>query len=558
MDLPVALALAAGMLRGAVNTVQGTGPIYFDGVATLIFLLLLGRYLQMRSQRAAADATEFTAALRPGTARIVEGDATREVPTEALLPAMLLDVRAGEAFAADGVVETGVSSLDLALLTGESRPVAVAPGDAVFAGTSNLSAPLRVRVTAAGEATRLGAILRRMEESARRRAPVVQLADRLAGWFVALVILAALGTWAYWAPRDPVNALDHAIALLIVTCPCALALATPLAITVATGRAARRGILIKGGDALEALAVPGRLWLDKTGTITQGQARLVHFRGDPAVKPLVLALERSSTHPLALAFVRAWPDLDAPEADEAEQVQGRGMRGRVAGRAVVVGSPGFVREALTSAPGPVPPADDTLTPVWVAVDGVLAATAGIGDPVAVGAREAIDALRARGWRVGILSGDEPATVAAVARAVGIAEDEAIGGATPEAKLATVEASRAEGRVVMVGDGVNDAAALAAATVGVSVHGGAEASLAAADVYLSRPGLGPLVELVDGVQRTMTLLKRNLLFSAIYNVFGAGVCALGLIDPLLAAVIMPISSILVIATSYRTDTFAEGA
>jgi P-type Cu2+ transporter len=558
MDLPVALALAAGLARGAVNTWTGVGPIYFDGVATLIFLLLMGRYLQLRSQRAAVDATELTASLAPRTARIVEGDGVREVPTEAVLPAMLLDVRAGEAFSADGVVETGVSSLDLALLTGESRPVAVASGDAVYAGTTNLSAPLRVRVTAAGEATRLGAILRRMEESARRRAPIVQLADRMAGRFVALVITAAALTWWYWISRDPLQALDHAIALLIVTCPCALALATPLAITVATGRAARRGILIKGGDALEALATPGRIWLDKTGTITQGQARLVHFRGDPAVKPLVLALERRSTHPLALAFTRAWPDLHAPEPELVEQVAGRGIRGMVGGRTVVVGSPEFVRTSLRVAPAEPPAADDTLTPVWIAVDGALAATAGIGDPIAVGAREAIRDLQQRGWRVGILSGDDQRTVAAVARAVGVAPDEAIGAATPESKLTTVERSLRDGRVVMVGDGVNDAAALAAATVGVSVHGGAEASLAAADVYLARPGLGPLVQLVDGVGRTMTLLKRNLLFSALYNVFGAGLCAAGLIDPLLAAVVMPISSIIVIATSYRSDTFADPA
>jgi P-type Cu2+ transporter len=554
MDLPVALALAAGLARGAVNTWTGVGPIYFDGVATLIFLLLMGRYLQLRSQRAAADAAELTASLAPRTARIVEGEGLREVPTEAVLPAMLLDVRAGESLAADGVVETGVSSLDLALLTGESRPVAVAAGDMVFAGTTNLSAPLRIRVTAAGEATRLGAILRRMEESARRRAPVVQLADRLAGYFVALVIAAAALTWWYWSTRDPLNALDHAIALLIVTCPCALALATPLAITVATGRAARRGILIKGGDALEALATPGRIWLDKTGTITQGHARLVHFSGDPDVKPLILALERTSTHPLALAFTRAWPDLAAPRPELVEQVAGRGIRGMVEGRAVVIGSPDFVRAALRSPADPAP-VDATLTPVWIAVDGELAATVGIGDPIAVGAREAIAALQQRGWRVGILSGDDQRTVAAVARSVGIAADEAIGAATPESKLAVVEQSLRDGRVVMVGDGVNDAAALAAATVGVSVHGGAEASLAAADVYLATPGLTPLVALVDGVGRTMTLLKRNILFSALYNVFGAGLCAAGLIDPLLAAVVMPISSIIVIATSYRADTFA---
>ncbi|HEX9165877.1 MAG TPA: heavy metal translocating P-type ATPase metal-binding domain-containing protein, partial [Gemmatimonadales bacterium] len=253
MDVPVALALAAGYLRGAVNTITDQGPIYFDGVATLIFLLLVGRWLQQRAQRSAADAAELLHSLSPSTARMVDGDRIHEVPAEALMPGMVVEVRAGDLFPADGRVLEGRSHVDLSLLTGESRPVVVSDGDAVYAGTANRSAALRVAVEEAGEASRLGRILREVEAGARRRAPVVLTADRLAGGFVGVVLVLALATWLWWLPRDSGAALDNAIALLVVTCPCALALATPLAITAAIGKAARAGLLIKGGDALEVL-----------------------------------------------------------------------------------------------------------------------------------------------------------------------------------------------------------------------------------------------------------------------------------------------------------------
>ncbi|MCU0624415.1 MAG: heavy metal translocating P-type ATPase metal-binding domain-containing protein, partial [Gemmatimonadaceae bacterium] len=305
MDLPVALALTAGMVRGTINTISGSGPIYFDGVATLIFLLLTGRWLQARSQRAAADATELQASLTPSDARLLDADgAVREVPTDSLLPGARVQVRAGDVVPADGIIAEGRSALDQSLLTGESRPVAAQGGDRVFAGTTNLDAPLVVTVTASGEATRVGALMRQLEEAARRRAPVVAMADSLAGWFTAAVLVLAAVTYAFWLPRDPASALDHAIALLIVTCPCALALATPLAISAAAGKAARAGILIKGGDVVEAMARPGVLVLDKTGTLTEGRAGLVQWRGDDAVRPFVLAVEAQANHPLAAAFAR--------------------------------------------------------------------------------------------------------------------------------------------------------------------------------------------------------------------------------------------------------------
>ena len=443
IDLPIAIALLAGFTRGAINTVTGSGPIYFDAVGTLVFLLLSGRFLQNRGQRAAADAAELLGSLAPSAARVVDAEGERSIPAEALLPGMVMSVRAGETFAADGDVTEGRSAADCSLLTGEPRPEAVDVGTRVYAGTVNLTGRLLVKVTQSGEMSRLGALLRRMEESARRRAPVVQLANSIAGWFVGVVLVLAVVTYFYGLRHDPAHALDNAIALLVVTCPCALGLATPLAITVGIGRAAKTGILIKGGDAIEALNHPGLILLDKTGTVTEGRVRLVRWEGSDAAKPLVAALERDSSHPIAIAVQQAWPVVEMLEAQDVSQTAGGGMEGTVAGHRVVVGAPIFVARRI-GADEHAPDvrieafAEEGLTPVWVAVDGALVARAGFGDPLRADARASIDRLRALGWRVALLSGDHPAVVRGVAARLGIDLADATGGASPEEKLRRVE------------------------------------------------------------------------------------------------------------------------
>jgi P-type Cu2+ transporter len=556
MDVPVALGLAVGYAQGAYNTIRDTGPIYFDGLALLIFLLLVGRYLQQRGQRAAADGAELLYSLTPSTARVLDSDGTmRSVPAEALLPGMDLEVRPGETFAADGVITDGRTQLDTSLLTGESRPGSAQVGMEVFAGTVNLSAPVRVRVERAGESSRVATLLQQVEESGRRRAPVVETANRMAAWFVAVVLGLALITFVIWQRRDPAQAVDNAIALLIVTCPCALALSTPLAVSMAIGRAARAGIFIKGGDALETLARPGSLVLDKTGTVTEGTTALLHWTGPAWVPPLVLALEAGSAHPIAAGFRAAWPGTIAPHADDVTHTLGGGISGFVDGRRVIVGAPVFVAAATDAAAEPAALAPD-LTPVLVAVDGAVVATAGFGDPIRPDAPAAVAALRARGWDVALLSGDAPAVVAAVAHALALPTSVARGAATPEDKRHAVEQLRARSpkAVVMVGDGVNDAAAIAAASVGIGVHGGAEACLATADVYLTRPGLTPLVELMAGAGRTMAVIRRNLVFSLLYNLFGAGAAMAGMLNPLVAALLMPASSLTVVISSWQARTF----
>ena len=556
MDLPIAVALGAAFARGAVNTVLDTGPVYFDGVAMLVFLLLCGRYLQSRGQRAAADSAELLFSLTPATARVLgaNGD-VREVPAEGLVPGDVVEVRAGDTLPADAVVESGESALNVALLTGESRPVNVRTGDQVYGGTLNIESRLRVRVTQPGESSRLAGIVRQVEEGTRRKAPVVLLADRLSGWFTGVVLVLAGVVLFIWMQIDPTRAVDNAIALLVVTCPCALALATPLAVTAAIGRAARRGILIKGGDALERLAHPSTLILDKTGTITEGSVSMVRFDGEDWVKPLVIALESESSHPLANAFRQGFGPTIVPPVTFSRHVIGSGIIGRVEGHEVIIGKPGFVASTI-GVDANQPQRGDGLTEVWIAVDGKLVGRALFGDAVRQDAAPSIRRLTSGGWEVRIASGDSQGVVDSVAREVGVVAPGALGDATPEAKLAIVSRAAATSPVVMVGDGVNDAAAIAAASVGIAVHGGAEASLAAADVYLTRPGLSPLVELIEGSRRTMRVIRLGIWLSLGYNVVGVGLAMFGLINPLVAAVMMPASSLTVLLIAWRGRTFGE--
>lgn len=572
LDVPIALGLYLGGAWGIWKTVSGGSGaegIYFDSISTLVFFLLIGRLLQQRQQRSAGDALELLFSLTPAVARRVgEDGSVTDVPTEAVKVGDVVEVRAGESVPVDGVIERGSTSLDASMLSGESRPVRAQEGERVAAGVVNLSSAVRVRAEATGEGTRIGRLMKMVEEASRRRAAVVRLADRWGKWLLwALLGLSALtlGVWWHLGPRV---AIDRAVALLIATCPCGLGLATPLAMTVAIGRAARRGILIKGGDALQMLSGPGReggtVVLDKTGTITMGRLSVVGWFGDDRAKALVAAVEGRSSHPAALALARdlaagGGGSLDVEGVVQHAGREGGGIEGVVEGRRVVVGTRTLMdrrgvevgaemeergREALRGA----------LSPVYCAVDGRCVAVAMMGDPVRPEAAGAIAQIRVRGWAVRVLSGDQPDVVEAVARSVGVERGMCRAGVSPEQKLEAVRELASRGRVVMVGDGVNDAAALAAATVGVAVRGGAEASLTAADVSLSREGLGPVVELLEGARRTMRAIHWTIATSLGYNVLAASLSVAGLISPLLAAIIMPASSFTVVAICLRTGAF----
>jgi len=563
LDAPIALALGVGAISGLVNTIRGAGEIYFDSLTALVFLLLIGRWLQQRQQRRAADSVGLLHALTPASARLIEGEGdaerVRDVPIDALRAGSIVEVDAGDSIPADGVIVRGSTTLDRSLLTGESRPGAAGEGDWVEAGVVNIASVVRVRVEAAGEETRVAGLMRLVEESARRRAPIVRATDRIAGWFVIVVSALGAATLGIWSVIEPSRAVGHAVALLIVSCPCALGLATPLTVAVAIGRAARRGLLIKGGDALERLTRPGLILLDKTGTITEGRPRVVEWIGDESAIPAAGAIESGVRHPVAQAITAHAGERASRAGASVEQTLGGGVAGEAGGRRLLIGSGPFVRAAGVETDAWAERVERDLatrglTPVLIAESGRMIALAGVGDPVRDDARASIEALRDEGWEVGVLSGDDPEVVRRVGREIGIDERACRGGVSPEGKAGSVEEAAARGPVVMVGDGVNDAPALALATVGVSVHGGAEASLAAADVAVRRPGLAPVVELARGSRRTLRAVRRALLFSLGYNGLGATLAMSGLINPLLAAVLMPVSSITVITLACRARTF----
>ena len=558
IDVPVALGLGVAVCAGAVNTIRNSGEVYFDTVCVLVFLLLAGRWVQEAQQRRAASALALLAGLTPSSAHKVEGGQIADVPVDALVPGDEVEVRAGESVPADGVVVRGASHIDLSVLTGESEPMAVGIGAWLPAGSTNLGAPMRMTVERTGTETRLGRLMQLVASASERKAPIVRAADRIAGRFVVVVIGLALATFVGWLFIDAPRAAPAATALLIVTCPCALALATPLAVMVGIRRAAAQSILIKGGDALEALADGGTMVLDKTGTITEGRGVVARWIGDEAIAPMVGALAAHSNHPLAQALVRH-ADGAGLAVDRVQQVLGAGMTGAVDGHELRIGHAAFATAGADTMPAWTSDAvaalaDERLTPLVVCVDRTVRAVVGVGDALRADAAESIEWLRRSGWRVMLCSGDRADIVQSVARDVGIAASDARGACSPEDKLEVVRGCATRGVVVMVGDGVNDAAALAEATVGVAVHGGAEASMHAADVYLAQPGLESLVSLIEGARRTMRIIRLNLGVSLGYNAVCASLAIGGLITPLIAAVLMPLSSVTVIAISQSLRGF----
>ena len=557
MDLPIGIGIVTGFARSAWNTALGSGEVYFDSLAVLIFLLLVGRWLQARHHRGATQTLDLIAALAPATALRIDGE-PREVPADALPVGALVEVARDDRIPVDGIVVTGESCVDTAWLTGEALPEAVKPGDRVYAGTVNLAAPLQLRVEVAGRETRLGRLMRSVEEAQAHRAPIVRLADRVAGYFVVAALGLALVTFALWQYLDPTRALDHAVALLVVTCPCALGMATPLAVSVALKRAAAAGIFFKGGEFLEALARPGTLVFDKTGTLTEGRLALASFTGDPQVLPLLRAAEQRSGHPVARAVVAAVPAGTALAVEEMSEFPDAGVAERVEGHAVRVGSAAFLEAALSGSDVEFElelGAQAALgrPAIAVAVDGKVKGVLAFTDPLRADARASLDALRAAGYRIAVLSGDQPLVVSRVARELGPLVA-ALGGKSPEQKLAWIERARSSGPVVMIGDGINDAAAMSAADVAVAVHGGAEAALVAADAFTTVAGVGKVLEAVQGARRTLAVIRRGIAFSLAYNLLGVGLCMAGLVSPLVAAVLMPLSSLTVVSSALKARTF----
>jgi Cu+-exporting ATPase len=551
------------------------GDVWYEAIPWVISLVTLGRLLEERAKRRAGEAVRALAERAPSTARILRDGVEVDVALESVRSGDVIVLRPGEKVPVDGVVETGSTSIDESMLTGESVPVAKDAGSRVAAGTINGTGSVTFRATAVGEDTALARMIRLLEDAMTVKPAVQRAADRVAAVFVPAVLVVAVVAFIAWlvAGRGLPFALNAFVTVLIIACPCAMGLAVPAAVAVATGRAAHFGILVKNGAVLETAHRVNVVVLDKTGTLTSGRPsveEIVTASGADVdgteVLALAAALERRSEHPLASAIVRAAEDRGARrvEAETAFATPGAGLLGRVAGRKVRVGSAAFLREqgidAASLADVAARMEERAATPILVAVDGIAVAALAVRDPLRPDARAAVDALRRNGARVVLLSGDRRRTVEAIAREVGI---EDIGAeATPEQKVLAVRRLREAGGIVaMVGDGVNDAAALAAADLGIAAGSGADVALEAADVALLGGRLMAVPDTLRLARRSIRIIRQNLFWAFGYNVVGIPLAA-GLlypwtgwlVSPVFASAAMALSSVSVVSNSLRLRGF----
>ena len=563
MDTLVALGASAAYFSSLAALIWSRNPsVYFETAATIVTLILLGRWLEAGAKRRAGAAVRSLLALAPKTARLVpETGEERDVLIELLHPGQTVRVRPGEKVAVDGVVVSGASAVDESLLTGESLPVEKSVGDSVIGGTVNGSGSLLYRATAVGSDTVLAQMARLVEEAQGSKAPIQRLADKVAGVFVPVVLGIALLTFLVWCLALHVGvaaALTPAVAVLVIACPCALGLATPTALIVGTGRGASLGILIRNGDALERASRVGEVLLDKTGTITHGKPTLtdvvLHNGLDRAgLLRLAASAEAGSEHPLAAAIVAGAGDI-AP-ASAFASYPGYGIEAQIDGKKVRVGTAAFLAQnSILLTPSA---ADDMArleadgkTAVLVAVGEGEAGILAVADTVRETAKAAVARLQAMGLRVSLLTGDNLRVASAVAAEVGIAGVEA--GVLPGGKADAVKRRQQNGRVsvAMVGDGVNDAPALAQADLGIAMGRAADVALEAADITLLRSDLNGVADAVLLSRRTMKIIKQNLFWAFVFNAVGIPLAASGHLNPMLAALAMAFSSVSVVSNSLR--------
>ena len=571
----VAAIVFPGFFQAAGIGTTGEPSLYFDTASAIISLILLGRFLEARARSHTSDAIRKLIGLSPRTARVVRDGIESDIPIEEVVRSDLVLVRAGEKIPVDGLVRQGRSSVDESMITGESMPVGKNPGDEVIGATLNGSGSFSYEATRVGADTVLAQIVRLVQEAQGSRAPIQRLADSVTGVFVPVVLgLAALTfvVWFLFGPAPAFNlALVNSIAVLIIACPCALGLATPTSIMVGTGKGAENGILFRNAEALERLHKVSAVVLDKTGTLTEGKPRVtdvIRASDSPAEDELLIliaAAERGSEHPLGEAivrYVREERHLDVPEAVAFEAVAGQGVRAVVGGREVVVGRPAFLDVGDTSlATAAERLAGAGKTPVYVAVDGRPAAVVGIADTLKVGSAAAVAELQRLGLVVIMLTGDNLTTATAIAAQTGV--DRVVADVRPDEKAAQVRALQEESlAVAMVGDGVNDAPALASADVGVAIGTGSDIAIESAAVTLMSGDLRGLVTAIALSRATMRNIKENLFWAFAYNVVLIPV-AMGvlypftgiLLDPILAAAAMALSSVTVVSNALRLRRFA---
>lgn len=540
--------------------------VYFEASASIITLVLLGKLLEARARARTSAAVEALLRLQPPTARIERDGQIVELPVAQVVAGMVFVLRPGDSVPVDGEVLSGESSADEAMLTGESVPVAKAPGDKVFAATVNGAGVLRCRAVGVGAETLLAGIVRLVEQAQGGKPAVQRLADRIAAIFVPTVVAIAFATFFawWWIGGELAPALVNGVAVLVIACPCALGLATPTAVMVGTGQGARAGILVRNAEALELAEKIRTLVVDKTGTLTEGRPAVLDVRVAPGASradmlALAASLEETSHHPLAQAVVAAarGESLSWAAAEAVQAVGGKGVIGRVDGREVAVGSPDFLAERGAALPAEVldPLLAAALTPVGVAVDGRALGALGIADPLRATSKAAVARLQAMGVRVVMLTGDHPAAAARIAAEAGITDFRAQ--VLPGDKAAAVEALRGDGLVGMVGDGINDAPALAAADVSFAIGAGSDVAIEAADLTLVRNDLNSVADAISLSRATLGKIRQNLFFAFIYNVLGIPAAALGLLNPVIAGAAMAMSSVSVVSNSLLLRRWRAG-
>ena len=563
--------IAPGAFPAAVLTAGGQPPAYFEAAAVILVLVLVGQVMETAARERTGDAIRALMGLAPKTARRLEAGGEADVPLDAVRPGDRLRVRPGESVPVDGVVIEGRAALDESMITGEPLPVEKGPGDPLTGGTLNKSGSLVMRAERVGAETTLARIVALVAKAQRSRAPIQALADRVAGVFVpavvAVAVLAAIG-WVAAGPSPALAyALSAAVSVLIIACPCALGLATPMSIMVAAGRGAQVGVLVRDAEALERLAKADLLVVDKTGTLTEGRPTVTDViplgaADRERLLALAAALERSTQHPLAEAIVDAAEAAGAPylAASDAESLAGRGIRGHVAGHTVALGNDAMMRTlgiALGDHLGRTAELEDAgKTAMFVAVDGVLSGVIGVADRVRETAPDAMRALEAMDLRVVMATGDSPRVAGIVAGALGIDEVHAALG--PEEKGALVERFRRQGRTVaMAGDGVNDAPALALADVGIAIGTGADIAMESAGITLVKGDLRGIVRARRLARATMGNVRQNLFLAFVYNALAIPIAAgvlfppFGiLLSPMIAAAVMSLSSVSVIGNALR--------
>jgi Cu+-exporting ATPase len=565
-------ALVPGIFPAAFRDEAGEVGVYFEAAAVIVTLILLGQVLELRARSQTSSAIRKLLGLQAKTARRLADDGTEDdVPLDAVRTGDRLRVRPGEKVPVDGVVLEGTSAIDESMVSGEPIPVEKHPGDHVVGSTVNGTGAVVMRAEKVGADTLLSRIVAMVAEAQRSRAPIQKLADVVSGWFVPAVIVIAVVTFIVWSRVGPeprmAHALINAVAVIIIACPCALGLATPLSIMVATGKGASMGVLFRNAEAIEVLRKVDTLLVDKTGTLTEGKPKLVTVRAaegfdDETVLRLAATLERASEHPLAAAIVTGAESRNVRLGDASQfaSVTGKGVRGSVDGRDVALGNRAMMEEVRVDAGAVASDADalrgEGQTVMFLAADGRLAGIIGVADPIKESTPDAIRALHAEGIRVVMVTGDSRATAETVARRLGI--DDVRAEVLPDEKVNVVKHFQSEGRVVaMAGDGINDAPALAQAQVGIAMGTGTDVAMESAPVTLVKGDLRGIIRARRLSRRTMTNIKENLFFAFVYNAAGVPIAAgvlypvLGLLlSPIIAAAAMSFSSVSVIGNALR--------